>query len=171
MDLPHRRPLICFCSLLLLGCTTTLSHVQSHIRHGARQRVDSPGKTTDNNREDELSNSKNDVESSADERLLLSCVKTTINLSVSAQGTPLGGGLYVEDQWADYGFILSSTGGYGTRPRLFDTSDVGTDPDLGSPNEFCYPSGPGIGQGGASGQIGVNCEYLGNVLIIQADGQ
>jgi hypothetical protein len=140
------------------------------MRHAAHQHVDSPGKITDNNREDEFSDSKNVVESSADERLLLSCVKTTVDFSVSARGTPLGGGLYVDDQWTDYGFYLSSTGGYGTRPRLFDTSDVGTDPDLGSPNELCYPPGPGIGLAGAPGQTGVNCEYLGNVLIIQQDG-
>lgn len=41
------------------------------------------------------------------------------------------------------------------------------DPDMGSPNESCPGGGPGIGAGGAPGQPGENCTFLGNVLIIE----
>jgi len=86
--------------------------------------------------------------------------------------TELPGGTYVEDEWyAAYGLKLSASGGYGTVPRLFNTSDVGNarfgDPDLGAPNEKCTPAGPGTGVGGEPGAPGENCQPQGNVLIIQ----
>jgi hypothetical protein len=80
---------------------------------------------------------------------------------------PLAGGVYVEDEWETYGLTLSANGGFGSLPRLFNTSSVGNDPDLGSPNEKCTPSGPGKGEGGQPGSVGANCQFLGNVLIIQ----
>ena len=74
-------------------------------------------------------------------------------------------------EWEDFGLVLSSSGGYGVHPRLFDTSNVGNeiygDADLGTPNERCSPPGPGRGEGGEPGMKGENCEFLGNVLIIQ----
>jgi len=76
----------------------------------------------------------------------------------------------VSTDWMDYGLQLSQTGGY-LKPRLFDTANPGTqrlgDPDLGSPNEKCTPSGPGVGVGGEPGMPGENCVPQGNVLIIQ----
>ena len=96
-----------------------------------------------------------------------------IDFSESASGTPLYGGIYVGNEWDEFGLILSSSGGYGTRPRLFDTSKPGNedygDPDLSSPNEHCNPPGPGTGLGGIPGAAGENCHFLGNVLIIQED--
>jgi hypothetical protein len=68
---------------------------------------------------------------------------------------------------------LKASGGFGTLPRIFDTSNPGTnglgDPDLGSPNALCNPSGPGIGVGGQPKNVnlGANCAPLGHVLIIQ----
>lgn len=52
---------------------------------------------------------------------------------------------------------------------IFDTSNPGPDPDLGTPNEKCPGGGPGVGAGGEPGQPGENCRFLGNVLIIPKD--
>lgn len=88
-----------------------------------------------------------------------------------ANGTALAGGMYVENEWTSFGFQLSSTGGLGKKPRLFDTVNPGTfrygDPDLSTPNERCPGGGPGIGEGGEPDAPGANCNPLGNVLIIQ----
>lgn len=70
---------------------------------------------------------------------------------------------------------LSLSGGFGTLPRLFDSSNPGSqdtcdDDDLGAPNKDCTPSGPGVGEGGKPGQPGENCNPLGNILIIQEEG-
>ena len=54
------------------------------------------------------------------------------------------------------------------------SSDPSDDPDLGSPNQFCNPSGPGIGDGGdptLPGNQFPNCEPQGNLLIIQDPSQ
>ena len=101
------------------------------------------------------------------------CINATVTFDVDADGYPLAPGEYVEYEWAKYGLILSASGGVGDRPRLFDTENPrcengsGGDPDLGAPNEGCTPSGAGIGEGGAPGTEGANCDPLGNVLIIQ----
>jgi hypothetical protein len=55
---------------------------------------------------------------------------------------------------------------------IFNTSNIqgsGSqfDPDLGSPNQGCNPSGPGRGAGGAPNSSFANCEPQGNALIIQ----
>jgi hypothetical protein len=55
---------------------------------------------------------------------------------------------------------------------IFNTSNIqgqGSefDPDLGSPNRNCNPSGPGIGAGGIPSSNYSNCEPQGNALIIQ----
>ena len=102
------------------------------------------------------------------------CVNATVTFDVDADGNPLAPGEYVEYEWAKFGLVLSASGGFGDRPRLFDTAnprneDIGGDQDLGAPNEACTPSGPGVGAGGAPGTEGENCEPLGNVLIIQED--
>jgi hypothetical protein len=99
------------------------------------------------------------------------CTNVTIDFSTNAKGDKLPGGLYVEDEWEDYGLTLSAMGGFGTLPRLFNTSSVGNslygDPDLGAPNFRCDVPGPGMGTGGEPGQPGENCSPQGNVLIIQ----
>jgi hypothetical protein len=81
-------------------------------------------------------------------------------------------GKYVTNEWAAYGLTLSASGGEGNAPRIFDTSNPGGemdgDLDLGTPNESC--GGPGTGEGGKKGAPGENCEFLGNVLIVQEPG-
>jgi hypothetical protein len=66
---------------------------------------------------------------------------------------------------------ISASGGYLDVPRLLNTSDVGDeingDRDLGSPNQRCSPSGPGVGVGGEPDMPGQNCVLQGNMLIIQ----
>ena len=100
-------------------------------------------------------------------------VDVTVDFSETDEGTPLVGGEYVDSEWAKFGLKLSSSGGYGRKPRIFDSSNPGNkedgDLDLGSPNAWCPGSGrkPGEGVGGEPGQKGENCEPLGNLLIIQ----
>lgn len=65
--------------------------------------------------------------------------------------------------------------GFDNLPNLVDTVDVENKlygkPSLGSPNQRCKPPSPGVGEGGKPDMEGANCEYLGNVLIIQADNE
>jgi len=51
--------------------------------------------------------------------------------------------------------------------RVFNSSNPIADPDLGSPNELCNPSGPGEGIGGGPNALYPNCVPLRNILIIQ----
>lgn len=92
--------------------------------------------------------------------------------SVSAGGQVVPAGAYVEDEWAEFGLTLSATGGFGTLPRVIDTANPGEsndtgDPDLGAPNIYFSPPGPGVGEGGKPGIKGANCSHLGNALIVQ----
>jgi len=104
------------------------------------------------------------------------CVAAKVSFEHAADGSPLPPGSYVENEWKEYGLTLSALGGFGGLPRLFDTSvyrypgSEGSNTDLGAPNQACEPPGPGIGEGGAPGMEGENCEPLGNVLIVQAKG-
>jgi hypothetical protein len=99
------------------------------------------------------------------------CSLTKVDFNKDAKGNYLNRGDYVSNQWADYGLVLSSIGGFGTRPRLFDTANPGTnqygDPDLGAPNEACPGGGPGWGAGGQPGTPGENCSPQGLALIVQ----
>jgi len=102
------------------------------------------------------------------------CIIATVDFNIKADGTPLEPGLYVGDEWLEFGMVVWASGGVSELPRLFDTSKprpkLGCgDPDLGAPNKGCSPPGPGIGAGGAPGKPGENCDKLGNVLIIQED--
>jgi len=96
-----------------------------------------------------------------------------VDFDFAADGTPIPPGAYLENEYAEYGLTLSATGGFGTLPRTLDTANPGDemfgDPDLGAPNEFCKPPGPGTGVGGIPGAEGENCNPLGNVIIIQED--
>ena len=80
-------------------------------------------------------------------------------------------GEYVSGQYETYGLRLSSQGGFGNEPRIFDTANPVTgdygDSDLGSPNESCPGGGPGWGAGGIYKAPGQNCQPLGKVLIVQ----
>ena len=97
-----------------------------------------------------------------------SCVNVTIGFDTLPDGTPLPGGLYVSNEWWDeYGLAISASGGNLSVPRLLNSSDVGDNMSLGSPNEYCYPAGPGWGVGGEPGMPGENCVPQGNVLIVQ----
>ena len=100
------------------------------------------------------------------------CNATRVDFDTKADGTPLTPGLYVENEWLDFGLVVSASGGLKGLPRLFDTANPRSeegcgDSDLGASNRACTPSGPGIGAGGATGEPGENCIELGNVLIIQ----
>lgn len=103
-----------------------------------------------------------------------------IDFETAANGTPLVAAAYVKDEWSIHGITVSafSTNGGFTpdgKPRLFDTANPGTtangDPDLGSPNKLCIPSGPGVGVGGIPTSIGANCDPQGLVLIVQEQDQ
>jgi hypothetical protein len=96
------------------------------------------------------------------------CSNVTIDFDTLPDGTPTIGGAYVSLEWFDaHGLILSANGGYRNIPRLLNTSEPGTDRDLGSPNKECTPPGPGSGEGGVPGMPGENCIPQGNVLVIQ----
>ena len=99
-----------------------------------------------------------------------------IDFETTGNGTALHRGDYVQDEWRqDIGLSMKAfglRGGYTPdfKPRIFDTSNPGTnneegDPDLGSPHNKC--GGPGRGKAGQPGQPGENCVPQGNVLIIQ----
>lgn len=96
-----------------------------------------------------------------------SCSEVMVDFNTIPGGEVIKPGLYVSDEWMDYGMLLSSTDR--KKVRLFDSlNPTGNDDDLGSPNMRCSPSGrPGKGEGGEPGMEGENCEPLGNVLIIQ----
>ncbi len=98
------------------------------------------------------------------------CYSITVDFNKDANGADLPAGLYVENEWNEFGFRLSVNGGVGKKPRLFDTANSGMeqlgDPDRGSPNERCDGGGPGISEGGEPDTLGANCNPLGNVLII-----
>lgn len=72
------------------------------------------------------------------------CTLTTVDFSKDDSGSSLAAGTYVQNEWKDYGLVLSSTGGFGTLPRLFDTYKPGTvelgDPDLVSFILVCFQS-------------------------------
>lgn len=69
------------------------------------------------------------------------------------------------------GATLAASGGEGELPCIFDTANPVSgnhgDGDLGSPNEECPSSGPGIGVGGLPDGLGPNCDPPGKALIIQ----
>lgn len=117
------------------------------------------------------SKTKNQVDDKEEHHLrhLMGCEPLEINFNELSRDE------YVQNQYAAYGLTLSATGGFGGKPRIFDTSNPGSsedgDPDLGSPNEACHPSGPGVGAGGSPGNHpGENCEAQGNGLIVEEDG-
>lgn len=122
------------------------------------------------------------------------CALTKVDFSKDDDGKPLSRGDYVSNQWADFGLVLGAMGGFGNKPRLFDTANPGTankgDPDLGAPNYACpvdkpgrgqgnrgrgqgygNKRGPGIGDGGKPGKPGENCEEQGLALIIQEENK
>jgi hypothetical protein len=79
---------------------------------------------------------------------------------------------YVSNEWEPWGVIITvnpGEGGYAPSHmgRIMDTATPGSDIDLGSPNHYCPGGGPGVGVGGVPGAPGENCEYEGNILIIQ----
>lgn len=89
----------------------------------------------------------------------------------SSSGQPLERGQIVSEVTVDnltMSVNVDSNGEHNVG-MIFDTSNPGPDPDLGTPNEACPGGGPGVGPGGAPGTIGENCQPLGNVLIIPRD--
>jgi hypothetical protein len=69
---------------------------------------------------------------------------------------------------SECGFFISSK----KKINVFNSSDIKStswrdDPDLGSTNVQCDPSGPGRGRGGIPTSSFSNCDSLGNILIVQ----
>ena len=93
---------------------------------------------------------------------------TLINFDTDADGAALAAGTIIDDEFAGYGITVSTNDS--TRPAMiFDSSNpTGGDVDLGTPNQDF--GGPGVGAGGASGEIGENSVAEGNILIISEDG-
>ena len=61
----------------------------------------------------------------------------------------------------------NDTAGHPDKAIIFNsTVPTDDDDDLGSPNETCPGGGAGIGAGGEVGEVGENCQSLGQVLII-----
>lgn len=86
----------------------------------------------------------------------------------SSNGQPLNRGDIVEsitNRGLTMTIDVESNGDHDVA-MIFDTSQPGPDPDLGTPNENCPGGGPGVGVGGEPGQPGENCTFQGNVLII-----
>lgn len=107
----------------------------------------------------------NDLSLAAAPRAAL-CEDVTIDFDTTPDGEPLEPGLYVSDQWVDYGMLLTASNG--KKAILFDSlNPADKDTDLGSPNERCGSSGPGRGEGGEPDADGENCDAAGNVLVIQ----
>jgi hypothetical protein len=97
------------------------------------------------------------------------CEPFSIDFDKSATGVRLQGGRYVSNEWISFGMTLSSSGGLASSnyPRLFNTSSVGNDPDLGSLNEYCTLSGPGKGLEGGPDGAGPNCDPLGTCSLFR----
>lgn len=94
-----------------------------------------------------------------------------IDFSVTAALANLSAGTLIETQWVECGVHLYTNDPVNHPLMIFDSSiPTGSDLDLGSPNNFCIPPGPGVGNGGKPGEPGENCEPLGNLLIISEDG-
>lgn len=52
------------------------------------------------------------------------CIEATVDFDTLPDGTKLPGGEFVDDVYLEfYGFTMSASGGFGTVPRLFNTSD------------------------------------------------
>ena len=80
-----------------------------------------------------------------------------IDFETDSDGNELSGGTCVSNEWLDDGLKLLATGCQEI-PCLLDSSTVRRKKTvLGSPNELCTPSGPGIGEGGIPGADGENC--------------
>lgn len=101
-----------------------------------------------------------------------------IDFETDAAGNPLPVATIIQEQWAAWGVhVRSSTQGAGPNsapsdssgyPMIFDSSSPTCgDPDLGTPNEDFF--GPGVGDGGESGEPGENNIPRGNLLIAQND--
>ena len=89
-------------------------------------------------------------------------------------GTPY---LQSDEYWQSKGVKIKAYPKYGgyapnNKARIFDSSNPGPDPDLGSPNQHCPSGGPGRGEGGQPQRRGrynpgKNCRHEGKILIIQ----
>jgi hypothetical protein len=75
------------------------------------------------------------------------CVDHVVDFDRAADRAYLDGGAYISNQYEEWGLLLSTSGGFGNKPHLFNTSYDGNDlfggPDLGTLNEQCTPPGPG----------------------------
>jgi hypothetical protein len=50
------------------------------------------------------------------------CVEVDVDFSEAANGTVLSRGDYLSNEFAPFGLMLKTSGGYGDLPRVFDTS-------------------------------------------------
>jgi hypothetical protein len=107
----------------------------------------------------------------------ISCTDKQLTFAKASGGRPLAGGFLVHDEFLDnYGVKITAKSQNDSskivRPMLFDTENARSNgmeiPEiysLGSPNQDCAAEASGIGDGGKLGELGQNCEPLGNVLI------
>jgi hypothetical protein len=108
------------------------------------------------------------------DRKLLRSSYAVVDFSTDSRGRILEAGAWIRFQWrSQYGMkirALPNEGGVApnSKARLFNSNaPTANDFELGSPNAFCNPEGPGWGDGGVPGTPGENCIQQGNVLIIQ----
>jgi uncharacterized repeat protein (TIGR01451 family) len=93
----------------------------------------------------------------------------SIDFDTDARGNPLAAGTLIAEQWSDWGVHITTSNPTNHPVMIFDSSNpTGNDPDLGTPNQDF--SGPGVGNGGKSGQPGENSVAQGKILIISGDG-
>ncbi len=91
-----------------------------------------------------------------------------ITFDTNGNGQALASGAIPLEEWANLGIHVNSSDPANHAPMIFDSSNPsGGDTDLGSPHTSF--SGPGVGVGGAAGQIAQNNQSVGNVLIISED--
>jgi hypothetical protein len=105
------------------------------------------------------------------------CKAVKLEFQKAADGRELPAGTFVENEWSsNLGIKIKSTSREGGKndvfPMIFDSFDVESNGlqnndifFLGSPNFECDGDGVGIGRGGKIGQLGENCEALGNLLV------
>jgi hypothetical protein len=102
------------------------------------------------------------------------CQPVILDFQKAADGRFLRGGTFVEYEWSSgYGIKIKASNREGKKnlhPMIFDSLNVESNEVetndvffLGSPNFDC--GGLGVGVGGRLGQVGQNCNSLGNLLV------
>jgi hypothetical protein len=95
-----------------------------------------------------------------------------VNFSSTSDGIILRNGKEINQEWKSIGLIVNATatsvtGQTPLKVRIFDTSNstciqATNTQEFGSPNNLCPGGGPGVGNGGAPGSDGENCNSVGS---------